>query len=60
MTWKELKRKAEQNGYEFVSHGKKHDKYLNPKTGSRIMIDRHWSQEVRPGLLKVLQKEIGF
>ncbi len=60
MTWKELKVKAEANGYRFVSHGKKHDKYENPETGSRIMIERHWSQEVRPGLMKVLRKEIGF
>ncbi len=54
MTWKELEIKAKVNGYVFVSHGKKHDKYENPETGSRIHIERHWSQEVRPGLLKVL------
>ena len=60
MTWRELKIKAEDSGYRFVSHCKKHDKYENPETGSRIMIERHWSQEVRPGLLKVLKKEIGF
>lgn len=60
MKWSELKFKAEANGYKFVSHGKKHDKYENPKTGSKILIERHWSQEIRPGLLKVLKKEIGF
>lgn len=60
MTWKELRIKAEANGYVFVSHGKKHDKYVNPKTGSRVMIERHWSQEVRQGLLSTLRKEIGF
>lgn len=60
MTWRELEKIAVANGYEFVSHGKKHDKYVNRTTGSRIMIERHWSQEVRAGLLKTLKKEIGF
>lgn len=60
MKWKELKIIAEAKGYQFVSHGKKHDRYYNPETGSRIMLERHWSQEVRTGLLNVLRKEIGF
>lgn len=60
MTCKEVKRKAEENGFVFVSHGKKHDKYENFETGKRIMIERHWSQEVRKGLLNQLKKEIGF
>ena len=60
MKWKELKIIAEAQGYSFVSHGKKHDKYENPLTGSRILLERHWSQEIRPGLLNKLRKEIGF
>lgn len=60
MKWRELKIIAEAKGYKFVSHGKKHDKYENPETKSRILIERHWSQEVRPGLLNDLRKEIGF
>lgn len=60
MTWREIKIKAEAHGYEFVKHGKKHDKYQNPKTGSKILLERHWSQEVRPGLLADLKREIGF
>lgn len=60
MKWKELKLIAEAKGYKFVSHGKKYDKYKHPVTGSRILIERHWSQEIRPGLLNTLRKEIGF
>lgn len=60
MTWREIRIKAEANGYEFVKHGKKHDKYWNPVTGSKILLERHWSQEVRQGLLENLKKEIGF
>lgn len=60
MKWKELKIIAEKYGFEFVSHGKKHDKYRNPDTKKVIMLERHWSQEVRPGLLNNLKKVIGF
>ncbi|MBQ7212798.1 MAG: type II toxin-antitoxin system HicA family toxin [Muribaculaceae bacterium] len=60
MNWSELKTKAIEHGFEFVKHGKKHDVYYNPVTGVRILIERHWSQEVRPGLLKRLKKIIGF
>ncbi len=60
MNWNELRREAERHGYVFVKHGKKHDKYMNDSTGDLIDIERHWSQEVRPGLLKALKKKIGF
>lgn len=60
MKWRELKIKAEEHGYVFKRHGKKHDIYENPATGSLIQIERHWSQEVRRGLLTVLKREIGF
>lgn len=60
MKWREVKIKAEANGYRLVGHGKKHDRYENPETGSIVFLERHWSQEVRPGLLKTLKKEIGF
>lgn len=33
MKWKELIKIAEAHGYKFESHGKKHDRYVNPETG---------------------------
>lgn len=60
MKWREIKNIAELHGFKFVSHGKKHDKYFNPTTQQLIYIERHWSQEVRVGLLKDLKKKIGF
>lgn len=60
MNWNELKRLAIKHGFEFAGHGKKHDFYLNKKTGKMLQIERHWSQEVRKGLLMKLKKEIGF
>ena len=60
MNWSEVKRIAINKGFIFKKHGKKHDEYVNPTTGVRIQIERHWSQEVRPGLLNRLKKIIGF
>ncbi len=60
MKWKELIKIAEAHGFQFESHGKKHDRYVNPKTGEVIMVERHGSQEVRKGLMLALKKRIGF
>lgn len=60
MKWSEMRKIAVEYGFEFKKHGKKHDEYVNPKTGARIQIERHWSQEVRPGLMKRLKQIIGF
>lgn len=60
MKWSEIKRIATSKGFELRKNGKKHDQYYNPKTGQMILVERHWSQEVRPGLLKELKKILGF
>ena len=60
MNWNELKKKAINAGYVFVRHGSRDDEYYNPKTKKTIQIERHWSQEVRKGLVSRLRKEIGF
>ena len=60
MNWNEMKRKAVQHGFKFLSHGKEHDVYWNEETGVRIRLERHWSQEVRPGLMNKLKRVIGF
>ena len=59
MTWKEFERLAKKSGFHFKKHGKKHDEYYNPETDQSIQIERHWSTEVRPKLLKSLLKAIG-
>ena len=60
MNWNEMKRLAVKNGFRLLAHGKKHDIYYNEMTGKTIQIERHWSQEVRPGLMKQLKKDIGL
>lgn len=60
MNWNEVKKKAIEHGFVFLKHGGNHDIYVHKETGTRILIERHWSQEVRPGLMNKLKKEIGF
>lgn len=59
MNWNEMRREAVTHGYKFLKHGGKHDIYVND-AGTRILLERHWKQEVRPGLMKKLRKDIGF
>lgn len=58
MTWKELERIAKQHGFRFDKHRRKHDEYYNESNGKRILIERHWSQEIKPGIMKSLLREI--
>ena len=60
MNWNELRKKAVERGFELLKHGSRHDIYLNRATGKIILIELHWSQEVRPGIMNRLKKEIGF
>ena len=54
-----MKKKAIEHGFRFEKHGGSHDLYVND-AGKKVWLERHWSQEVRPGLAKKLKKEIGF
>lgn len=54
-----MKRLAISKGYEFVRHGKKHDIYMHPVKKDILQIERHWSQEVRPKLMKKILSQIG-
>ena len=59
MKWREFIRLATERGYWLHSHGKKHDIYINNQ-GDRIVVERHGSQEIRPGLMKALLKQLGL
>ena len=54
-----MKRLVVSKGYEFEKKGKKHDLYRNPDTKDLVLIERHWSQEVRPGLMKKILSQVG-
>ena len=59
MNWNEMKRLVISKGYEFEKHGKKHDQYRHPVKKDIVQIERHWSQEVRPKLMKKYLSQIG-
>ena len=61
MTWNELRKIAINNGWELYRHGGNHDVYKKKGCSRNLVIERHWNQEVRPGmmykLLKILNDE---
>ncbi|MDR1224248.1 MAG: type II toxin-antitoxin system HicA family toxin [Tannerella sp.] len=60
MKWSELRRIAERKGWYFLRRGRKHDIYAHNEKDYRIEIERHDSQEIKPGLYYKLKKQIGF
>lgn len=53
-----MKRLAMQYGWYKYRSGAKHDIYRHPDKKEQIQLERHSSQEVRPGLMKKLIKTI--
>lgn len=60
MNWNEMKKKAIEHGFKFYKSRGNHDEYYNEETKQVILLERHWSQEVRKGLMHRLKKQIGF
>ena len=58
MKWKEFERLARDNGWYMFRHGSRHDIYRHDGRSDEMQIERHWSQEIRPRLLKKLLKQI--
>jgi HicA toxin of bacterial toxin-antitoxin, len=59
--WKDLRRLLERLGYEQKKAGKttgSRRKYYNSTTGHLIMLDEPHDGEMRPGMVKRLQKEL--
>ena len=60
MKWSELEKIIVEKGWYFAKHGKKHDIYLHADHDEPLLIERHWSQEIKKGLYKSLKKKIDF
>jgi predicted RNA binding protein YcfA (HicA-like mRNA interferase family) len=60
MKWSELRRIAERKGWCLLRRGGKHDIYCHKDKDYQIEIERHDSQEVKPGLFYKLKRQIGF
>jgi len=58
MKWNELVRIAMQNGWSLYRHGKRHDIYRKPGREDEMQVGRHGSEEIKPGLMRKLLKQI--
>ena len=60
MKTSEFIRELKKQGIVFSEHGKKHDKYVNPKTGQSTRLPRHQSQEIKTGTREQILKDLGL
>lgn len=60
MKWSEFKRLATERGWYLYRHGRQHDIYRHAGRSDELQIERHWSQEIRPGLKKKILKQIEY
>ena len=58
MKWKEFEKLARKHGWYCHRHGSRHDIYRHPDREDEMQIERHWSQEIRPGLYKKLMNQL--
>lgn len=60
MTYGELKKLLRKNGCRFDHEGKRHEEWLNPKTGKLFPVGRHNSQEVKNGTYHAIMRQAGL
>lgn len=56
MKWSEFKQLAIAKGWLLKQHGERHDIYYHPQKDYEILIERHWSKEVKNGVFYHLMK----
>jgi hypothetical protein len=54
----EFLRELAERGCRLERHGKKHDLYVNPRTGRRAPIPRH--HEIKNSLCRLIRKQLGI
>ena len=58
MNRRELIRELTREGCQLERHGKRHDLYVNPKTGQKAPIPRH--NEIKNSLCELIRKQLGL
>lgn len=58
MKQNELNRCLRKAGCYLTGHGARHDVWYSPITGKTVRIPRHGTQEVSPGLLGTIKREL--
>ena len=59
-TGAEVVRMLKKAGCKFEKQGTNHEWWVNPKTGERFQVPRHWSQEVDTKTLHSIKKSAGI
>jgi len=60
MTYGELKRLLKKSGCYFHHQGKRHEMWMDPKTGELFPVGRHDKEEVPKGTLNSIKKDAGL
>ena len=60
LTYGELKKMLKKGGCYFDHNGKRHEIWINPKTGVQFPVGRYNSQEVKTGTLKSILEDAGL
>lgn len=60
MTYSELKKKLKKAGCKLHAEGKRHEIWINPKTGKTFSVGRHNTEEVKTGTLKSIMTDAGI
>ena len=60
MRTSELMRLLSKGGCKLLEHGKRHDKWINPKTGATTLVDRHPGKEMAKGTAMGILKRMGL
>jgi len=56
----EFIRQIKKQGVKLYNHDKKHDVYINTKTGEKTRVPRHSSQELGVGIVEQMLKDLGL
>lgn len=60
MKYSEFMKLASKQGLTLLRHGGNHDVYICEKTGEKVIVPRHQSEEIKPGLQNKLLKAVGL
>lgn len=60
MNYNELKKLLKKSGCRLEREGKRHEIWLNPKTGETFPVGRHGTEEVATGTLKSILSAAGL
>jgi len=60
MKWSEIRRIAEKRGWYLWRNGANHDIFRHKERQDILVLERHSSEEIKPGLHSKLRKQIGF